>query len=298
MKVKSLLIIFALIILGSFFQNRQVLAQTVKATKTPVSSPSPLPTVTPIATPKPDITEKTVENLGYLERLLGEQKIDSVLPLNPVKWAIRESVKSGVPANTIVLILLLPVISFVIAASRNIVGIRGFGIFMPAALSVVFVATGPILGIVLFVVIALVSTLVRMTLRKYKIKLQYLPRMSLILWFVSVSILGILFLAPIIKRPELAKVSIFGVLILSLLVEDFIKVQLGKSVKTALNLTTETLVLALISYIFLTLRPLQEYVLLHPEMVLTFTFILNYLLGKYSGLRFMELVRFRKLLKI
>jgi len=44
----------------------------------------------------------------------------------------------------------LPAATALIAASRHLIGLRGFGIFLPAALSVSFVAIGPLLGIVVF----------------------------------------------------------------------------------------------------------------------------------------------------
>lgn len=272
----------------------------------PSPSVSPLPTATPLAEPDPtlqeeaprvDITQKSEESLGPLEKLLKSQVLGPIWPLNPVKYAIRGAVASGVPANTIVLLLLLPLTALVIAFSRNIVGIRGFGIFMPAALAVTFVATGPIVGTILFLVIVMVSTAARMILRKLKFKLQYLPRMALILWAVVLGVLGVLFLAPIIKSRDLANVSIFAVLILVLLAEDFIRVQIGKSVKTALSLTMETLILAVISFFFLTFKPLQNYVLLNPEISLLLVGMMDIILAKYSGLRLMEYFRFRKLIK-
>ena len=262
----------------------------------PAVSPSPSPSPTP-APPPVDLTQKSTESLGPLEKLLKEQTLGSVWPINPIKYAIRGAVASGVPANTIVLLLLLPIVTFVIAFSRNVVGIRGFGIFLPAALSVVFVATGPLVGIGLFLVIVSVSTVVRILLRKLKIKLQYLPRMSFILWAVVVGVLALLFMAPVLKFSELSNVSIFAVLILILLAEDFTRVQLGKSIRTAMNLTFETLVLCLISFFFLTLKPLQEYVLLNPEISLLGTAVADLVLGKYTGLRVMEFYRFRKLIQ-
>lgn len=253
-------------------------------------------TVEPVPTSVPDITQKTAETLGPLEQILESQVLGPVWPTNPIKYAIRGAVGSGVPANTIVLLLLLPIMTFVIALSRNVVGIRGFGIFLPAALSVVLVATGPIVGIGLFLLIVAISTFVRLILRKLKIKLQYLPRMAFILWGVVVGVLGSLFLAPYLKFSQLNNVSIFAVLILILLSEDFTRVQLGKSAKTAINLTFETLVLSLISFFFLTLKPLQEYVLLNPEISLIGVFVLDLILGKYTGLRIMEFYRFRKII--
>ena len=266
--------------------------------KTPVPSPVPTPvaTIEPTDAPRIDITQRTEEVVGPLEKLIKDQKLGNMWPFNPIKYAIRNAVNSGVPANTIVLLLLLPIVAMVIAGTRQIIGIRGFGIFLPAALSITFVAIGPILGILLFMAIVIISTIVRVITRKLKLKLQYLPRMALILWFVSFGILGILFASPVIKYGPLLNVSIFPVLVLTLLVEDFTRIQLGKSFKTAFRLTSQTLMLSLISYVFLTYTPFQKLVLLNPEMALFSTFVIDIVLGKYLGLRFMEYYRFRKLI--
>lgn len=255
------------------------------------------PLVSPSPSPQPSAALQNPEPaLGHLELILKNQSLGRVWPLNPIKYAIRSAVEAGVPANTLALLLLLPLVATLIAAIRHLVGLRGFGIFLPAALSVVFVATGPILGIGLFLVIVLVSTIVRIVMRSLKLKLQYLPRMALLFWFVSLAVLGVLFAAPIISWPDLSNVSIFAVLFLALLAEDFTRVQLGKSFKTAMSLTSETLILALASFAVLTLRPVQEFAILNPEIYLAGIFIFDFILGRYAGLRLMELWRFRKLM--
>jgi hypothetical protein len=262
---------------------------------------TPEPTATLIPTPTPevrvDITQKSQEAAGPLEALLQKQSLGPALPINPIKYAIRSAVSAGVPANTIVLLLLLPLIATIIAVARHVIGIRGFGIFLPAALAVVFVATGPIMGISLFLIIVFISTTTRLILRKLKSKLQYLPRMALILWTVSLGVLGVLFAAPLIPYKEITNVSIFAVLILALLAEDFTRVQLGKSIRTAISLTSETLLLSLISYFLLTLGPVQEFALLNPEIFLIIIFVSDLLLGRYAGLRFLEIWKFRKLIQ-
>lgn len=256
-------------------------------------------TVSPVPTeaPRPDFTQKSEETIEPLKKILQEQKLGPVMPSNPIKYAIRGSVDAGVPPNTIVLLLLLPGVATLIAAARHLVGLRGFGIFLPAALSVVFVATGPVVGILLFLVIVFVSTVTRMVMRRFKIKLQYLPRMALLLHFVVLGILALLFLAPLINNSSFANVSIFPVLILVLLAEDFSRVQLGKSAKVAINLTGETLILSLASFIFLNLKFVQEFVLLRPELWIFMVIVFDYLMGKYVGLRILEYYRFRKLIK-
>lgn len=269
---------------------------TVFLTPGQIFSQSPAPAATSPPVVRPDLTQETQETVGPLEKLLEEQELGRPWPKNPIKYAIRGAVEAGVPPNTIVLLLLLPAVAAIIAAARHLVGIRGFGIFLPAALSVVFVDTGPVVGIGLFLVIVTVSTGARIILRRAKVRLQYLPRMALLLLFVAVGVLGVLFAAPVIRRPDIANVSIFPILILALLAEDFARVQLGKSAKTAISLTTETLILALVSYVFLTLKSVQEFALLNPEILLLSVLVFDFMLGKYIGLRFMEFWRFRKLI--
>lgn len=269
---------------------------TDSADATASAEVSPTPSPTPEPTPRADITQTTEETVGRLEQVLRDQNIGSAFPFNPVKHSIRATVDAGVPPNTIVLLLLLPLVIAIIAAARHIIGLRGFGIFLPASLAIVFVATGPVIGIFLFMIIVLFSTLARLILRKLKIKLQYLPRMALILWFVVGGVLLTLFAAPIIKHPDFTNVSIFPVLILVLLAEDFSKVQLGKSPRTAVTLASETIILSLASYIFLTMESLQEFALLYPETLLISVVVFDLLLGRYVGLRFVEYWRYRKLI--
>lgn len=265
-------------------------------TPTETATPSATPTEAIIVQPKVDITQKSEESIGPLERLLKTQSLGPVWPSNPLKYALRAAVEAGIPVNTIILLLLLPGVAAIIAATRHLIGIRGFGIFLPAALSVSLVAIGPFLGIGLFLVIILVLTLTRFFFRTTKIKLQYLPRMALVLLLVVMAVLGVLFLAPVIKIPYLTNVSIFPVLILVLLAEEFNRIELGKSEEVAVNLTFETLILSLVSYVFLTLNPVREFVLLNPEIYILGVFVFNILIGKYVGLRLMEIWRFRKLI--
>ena len=286
-------------LLVSMIITTNVLAQSITTgVVEPSGSPEATESAEIVPTPRPDITQPTEETIEPLEKLLEGQELGPIWPSNPIKYAIRGAVEAGVAPNTIVLLLLLPVVATIIAGSRHLIGLRGFGIFLPAALAVTFVATGPIVGIGLFLVIVLFSVGFRMVLRRRKIKLQYLPRMALMLLFVVVGVLLVLFAAPIIQHPDLANAGIFPILILVLLAEDFSKVQLGKSIKVAINLTTETLILSLLSFAFLTYQPLHEYVLLNPEATLLIVAVTDFLLGKYVGLRLVEYWRFRKLFTV
>lgn len=267
------------------------LAGNFKAVLAGVDAEPVLDKVNPLIIPFKDR-----EELSKLKPLINNKELGPVV-VSPLKHAVRNAANAGVPIDTIVLLLLLPAVATVIAAARHLVGLQSFGILMPAALSVAFVATGPIVGMGLFLVIVFVSTAFRIALRRLKVKLQYLPRMALIVWLVVLGVVGALFSLPILtNNPYISNVSVFPVLVLILLAEDFARVQLGKSIRVAISLTTETLFLALIAFAIFELRFLQRFALTNPEILFIFVALADVFLGRYTGLRLLELWRFRRLI--
>jgi hypothetical protein len=244
----------------------------------------------------PQATAFKVADNPELKQALIDQNVGSVW-LNPIKYVIRGAITGGVTPKTVALLLLLTVVTAFIAGVRHLVGVRSFGIFMPAALSVVFVTIGPIFGVGFFILIIGIASAVRFGLRRARIHLQYLPRMSFILWSVVICVLLVLFSAPIFGGVDLGGISVLPLFILILLAEDFIRVQLGKSVKAAISLTSETLILAFVCYLILSFIPFQKFALLNPEILLIGVVGVDFVLGKYIGLRFLEIWRFRKLIK-
>ncbi len=244
---------------------------------------------------KEDLTQPTIEVKGRLEKYLDEQQLETIGPTNFIRHAIRAAVKRGVPPNTIVLVLLFPVIAAVVSMSRHLIGLRGFGIYIPAVLSVAFVATGMVAGIALFIVILLIGTYGMKILRK--MRMQYLPRMALLLWLVSLGVLATILVAPFIGVGGLATLNIFPILILMLLAENFHEVQMGKSRREATELTIETLILALLSALLISLDFVQRFALLHAELMILGVAIIDVAVGKYVGLRLTEYLKFKKLTK-
>lgn len=215
--------------------------------------------------------------------------------MNVFREVISQAIASGVSEETIVLFLLLPLVASLVAAARHLVGFRGFGILIPTAIALAFVATGISTGILVFLAILLVASLARGILRKLRI--HYLPRMALLLWIVSLVILSLIFASPYLGLGQLATISIFPVLILILLVEDFVSVQIGKSLQEAAKLTLETIVIALLGYAVFNFRALQVFALENPAWVILAPVVINLLVGRFTGLRLLEYRRFRRLLR-
>lgn len=242
-----------------------------------------------------DITETGGKQKGELVALLEETMIQPLSWYNFFQHAIRNAVSKGVPANTIVLILLFPVITSVIAGSRHVIGLRGFGVYTPAVLSVAFVSTGIISGVILFIIVLLTALVSKKLIQK--MKLQYLPRTAMLMWAVSVAILAFLLLAGQLGMTALYSMSIFSILIIMLLTENFMETQLSSSQSEAIQLTVETLVLAMFCSFIIGSREIQSLVILNPELTMIAVAVANLIVGRYSGLRLIEYFRFRSLLE-
>jgi len=247
------------------------------------------------AVTKEDITERESPVAGKLEGYLMEKEVGELTWKNFVQHGIRGAVSQGVSPNTIVLVLLFPLVAAMIAAGRHLLGLTGFGIFVPAILAVAFLATGIRVGLILFGVIWLTASLSRGITRKFK--MQYLPRMALLMWFISIGILGVLLGAVNVGLGELSAVSIFPILILMLLAENFIEVQVGKSRREAFRVTIQTLVMAVTAAMVMRLDLVQKWVLLSPELFLALVAGFNIFVGKYVGLRALEYLKFKDLVK-
>lgn len=243
-----------------------------------------------------DITERTSSVKGKLEGYLGQKQPGPLSWKNFLQVAIRQAVDKGVSPNTIVLVLLFPLVAGLIAAGRHLLGFAGFGIFVPAMLAVALVATGIKVGLILFMVIYVTANLARVVTQK--LKLQYLPRMALLMWFISLGVLGVLLGAVNVEAvSSLSAASIFPILILMLLTENFIEVQTGKSRHEAANLILQTLIMAVATALLLRLDAIQRFVLLNPELFLFLVAAFDWYVGKYVGLRALEYVKFKKLFK-
>lgn len=244
---------------------------------------------------KTDITQPTIETKSKLQRVLDENPVGELTWQNFLRYAITQAADNGVPINTIVLILLFPLAVAIVAAARHLIGVRGAGILTPALLSVAFLATGIWAGAALFVIILLVTVVGRTVLKS--LKLQYLPRVSLLLWVVSAFVFLTLFAASIWNVSQLVTIGIFPILILMLLAETFIDIQAGRSGSEARALIFQTFALAMISSLLLGSEMVQRALLMWPEIIFFGVAIFDLFMGRYTGLRLSEYLMYRGIVK-
>ncbi len=242
-----------------------------------------------------DITDPSGKQQSKLAAYLDDNPPGPYSWNNFLQYAIRGAIEQGIPANVLVLILLFPLIASFIASSRHIIGLRGFGIFIPAVLSVALTSTGPVAGLLIFTAIILTAMLAKKGLQRFN--LPYLPRTALIMWSLSIGVLVLFLIAPLVKLTDLMIVNIFPIMILVLLAQNFLDAQASTKQSDALLLTIETLVLAFISSLLLQWEFLQKFALLEPELLIIATALINVLVGKFAGLRVAEWLRFRPIIE-
>lgn len=230
-------------------------------------------------------------------RILGGFSARTVSDLgitNFMSFGINFLINRGVPVNSIILILMLPVIATILAFARQVVGIKSFGLVTPAMTTLSFLVMGLQYGLIVFVTIVLSGTITRSVLRR--LRLLYLPRMALVLTSVSLSLLLLLGLGVANNQNAVLSFSIFPALILTILAEEFIAAQFKLGVRSALTLTAWTLVLSTICYFIVSSEIFRTSILSYPEIILL-TIPLNIALGQWGGLRMTEYFRFRELLR-
>ena len=206
--------------------------------------------------------------------------------LSFLKPLIFLALEKGAEPKILAILLLFPLLTLFIAASRYLVGIKALGIFTPAILTVVFLEAGIFPGMALFFLVLLAVSLGRALTRGFH--LHYLARVSLIIWLVSIVVFGGIFFF---------KISLVSLLILILVGENLLEVQISRGTKEAGSLIAETLILAILGWLLLSWEWLQKAVLAEPEIFLILTAVGNILLGRFTGLRLLEYKRFRKLIK-
>jgi len=214
---------------------------------------------------------------------------------NSVNYLISRAVKGGVPENTVVLLLLLPLVATLVSLLHYVIGLSGYGIFTPTMMAVALLATGVTGGLALFGVILATTLLSNLILKK--LKLHFWPARSITLLFVSLGTFGVMALSAFLNIFEVSKISIFPILFMILLTEEFVRTQLIKSKKEAVRLTVGTLILAGVGAMTMGVNEVQEVVLKYPEIVILLVIVVNIIVGSYGGIRLTEIKRFKNAIR-
>ena len=249
---------------------------------------TPIATVTATKVPVPTAIINNITEPEGKEIEVEEVKWKGI---NTFKVAINWAANKGVSTNTLVLLLLLPLVATLVSFLHYVVGLSGYGIFMPTMMAIVFLATGIFGGLILFALILLISLISNTVLKK--LKLHFWPARSINLLFISIGTFGLMVISSFVSWIDISKISIFPILFMILLTEEFTRTQLVKSKKEAKKLTIGTMVLAITGAVTMNFSMVQEVVLKYPDAMIVVVLVINLLVGSYTGIRWSEIGRFK-----
>jgi hypothetical protein len=190
-------------------------------------------------------------------------------------------------------LLLLPIAALIICFFRNVIGLQTFGTFTPALIGLAFRDMARWPGIFVFVGIIFGGWLMRRLL--HRLHLLQVPRTSILLSFVVLSLVGFVFLANRLHFVASRLISLFPLIILTGLIERFWTLEEEDNARASFFTLTNTL--AISGCIALVIgRPFVSRFLLGFPEATGLVIAGQLLLGRYTGYRLTELYRFREIM--
>lgn len=199
----------------------------------------------------------------------------------------------GISQNLLKIILMIPIGALVVVIFRNVIGIETFGTFLPALIAAAARESGLLWGLVGFVLIILVSSLVRKVLDW--LQLLHSPKMAIMLSTVVIVMMLTTIISVHFNLFELAHVTLFPIAVLAITAERFAIIESEQGSQKAFKITFTTLIVISACYMVMDSLFLQSMFLAFPELLLV-VIALNLWLGKWIGMRVTEFFRFRKLI--
>ena len=293
MRLFLLSLLFLVLVLSQAFS---AFAQTVKnQTPTPATSSAEIASDSAKKEPEKAVTEpEEEEQKKAVLTLLNQRATGELNPINFFPYAVAYAVKAGVPANTIILIMLLPLLATIVVIFRYIIGLSGIGLLVPIALSITLLATGFTTGFIILSVILISSYLSRLIFKR--IRIMQMPKIVLSMFVVSVLIIAALTICAAFGIFDVRNLSIFPILLFILLSDRIVALFLERPIQETLATTGVTLVLGILGFTLLSWGALRSFILLYPELILLLI-PLNIIIGRYFGLRVTEYIKFRPVLK-
>ncbi|AUG09370.1 inactive transglutaminase family protein [Pseudomonas sp. S09G 359] len=196
--------------------------------------------------------------------------------------------------QTFMIMVMIPIGVLVILILRNLIGLQTLGTFTPVLIALAFRETQLGFGIVLFTII----TALGLSLRSYleHLKLQMLPRLSVVLTFVVVLIAAISLFSHKLGLERGLSVALFPMVILTMTIERLSITWEERGANHALKVAIGTLFAASLAHLIMSVPELVYFVFTFPAVLLILVgFMLA--MGRYRGYRLTELVRFKAFLK-
>lgn len=191
-------------------------------------------------------------------------------------------------------LLLIPVGALVMVVMRNIIGVPTFGTFTPILIALAFRETRLLYGVILFTLVVTLGLIARFYLEK--LRLLLVPRLAAVLTLVVILLVGISILSNRLDLETGLSVALFPMVILTMVIERMSIVWEERGPAAAMSEGLGSLIVAMAAYLVMSVDRIEHLMFVFPELLLVILG-LSLMLGRYTGYRASELLRFSALAK-
>jgi hypothetical protein len=188
-------------------------------------------------------------------------------------------------------LLAVPIGVLLLVLMRNFVGIKTFGTFMPVLIALAFRETQLLWGLVLFCTVVGLGLAFRFYFER--LKLLLVPRLASVLIIVVLLMAVISVISYRLGLHRALSVALFPIVIMTMTVERMSIVWEERGAREALEQGAGSLFVAALAYLVMQIETLRHVIFLYPELLLVIL-AATVLMGRYTGYRLTELVRFRE----
>jgi hypothetical protein len=189
-------------------------------------------------------------------------------------------------------LLAVPLGALVVVVLRNVIGVQTFGTFMPVLIALAFRETRLLAGVLLFSLLVFVGLSLRFYLER--LRLLLVPRLAAVLIIVVLLMVTVSLVSHRLGFETGLSVGLFPMVILTMTIERMSIVWEERGPGDAIKQGLGSLLVAAICYLIMGIPVVEHLLFVYPELLLL-VLAVTLLLGRYTGYRVTELIRFREL---
>jgi hypothetical protein len=204
----------------------------------------------------------------------------------------------GITQDLLMILAFVPILVTITTISRYITGIKTFGIYGSMILAFAYYFMGARQGLIITGVVIVSSWITRNMIKN--VQLHYLSRLAIVYGATSIAVLGFIVATSFIPSDN----PVFDfrflrplpfVMIVSI-TDRFMTKYIKKDLFSAMRLTGETMLIAIIGWALMRIGATHNLVI-NNLWIIPLTIAINFLVGKYSGMRWSEIIRFGRIIK-
>lgn len=188
-------------------------------------------------------------------------------------------------------IVLIPLGAFVVVLMRNLVGVATLGTFMPVLLALALLEIEPLSGLIMFAILIAAGLWFRFLLSR--LNLLVVPRVAACVVIVTILMMLMSVVSYRMGWGGGIQITLFPMIIVAWTIERMSLIWEEEGKRSAIAQVSGSLLVAVLAFQFMKIEQIRYWAFYFPELLLVLLAGII-LIGRYTGYRLSELMRFRE----